>query len=241
MIKIHKAANRGRTQLGWLDSWHSFSFGDFHDRTRMSFSSLRVINEDIVSPGAGFGMHPHRDMEIVTFIISGTLEHKDSMGNGEKLEAGWVQAMSAGSGVQHSEFNPVADVPVHLYQIWLMPAEKGLEPSYQQRDFSAERRADGFKLLAGPPNPAGQWDTLAIHQDARLWHGLLGARMVRIPAPLGGRRAWVQVVRGNVAIRVDGQAITLATGDGAAIEGALAAEMSAGDGETAEVLLFDLP
>ena len=165
MIRIRKAAERGHAQYDWLDTWHTFSFDTYHDPAHMGFRSLRVINEDRVQPGQGFGMHGHRDMEIVTYVLEGALEHRDNMGNGSIIHAGEFQRMSAGTGIQHGEFNPSETEPVHLYQIWLLPATKGLKPSYEQRTFSEEEK-QGKLLLVASPEADG---SLMIHQDARIY------------------------------------------------------------------------
>ena len=166
MIAIHRASERGHADHGWLDTWHTFSFASYRDPRHMGFRSLRVMNEDVVQPGEGFGTHPHHDMEIVTYVLEGALEHKDSMGNGEVLRAGEFQRMSAGTGITHSEFNPSDERPVHLYQIWLFPEHKGIEPSYEQKRFADEERHNRLRLVASPDAADG---SLLIHQDARVF------------------------------------------------------------------------
>src|SRR6266550_4570151 len=166
MFSIRKSSDRGHFDHGWLNTYHTFSFADYYDPAHMGFRSLRVINEDRVAPGAGFGMHGHRDMEIVTCVLSGALEHKDSLGHGEVLRPGEFQHMSAGRGIRHSEFNPSATEPVHLYQIWLLPRESGLEPSYAQKAFDPAHRTGRWQLVASPNGADG---SLKIQQDARIY------------------------------------------------------------------------
>ncbi len=231
MIHIRKGADRGHADHGWLDTYHTFSFADYHDPKQMGFRSLRVINEDRVQPGQGFGTHGHRDMEIVTFVLAGELEHKDSLGNGSIIRPGELQRMTAGTGVRHSEFNPSESEPVHLYQIWLLPERAGLPPSYEQRTFSDEEKRGRFRLVA---SPAGTDGSLTIQQDARLYLASLAAGQT-ISHDIGaGRGAWLQVLKGEVSLRGE----KLAAGDGVAIteESALAVQAAA----PAELLLFDL-
>src|SRR5256885_3669579 len=166
MIRVRKAGERGHCDHGWLDTYHTFSFSDYYDPAHVGFRSLRVINEDRVAPGGGFGMHGHRDMEIVTCVLSGALEHKDSLGHGEVLRPGEFQHMTAGRGIRHSEFNPSATEPVHLYQIWLLPRENGLSPSYSQKKFTPEGRDGRWQLVASPDGADG---SLKIEQDARIY------------------------------------------------------------------------
>ncbi|MGD9647238.1 MAG: pirin family protein [Pirellulales bacterium] len=232
MILVRKAAQRGHANHGWLDTYHTFSFADYYDPAQMGFRALRVINEDRVAPGQGFGMHGHRDMEIVTYVLSGALKHQDSLGNGEVLRPGEFQRMSAGTGIRHSEFNPSADEPVHLYQIWLLPSEQGLQPSYEQKAFAADERHGRLRLVASPDAADG---SLAIHQDARIYLATLGAGDA-VDHPLAaGRFGWLQVLRGDV--RVNGTAAD--TSDGLAISDQSQVTIAA-DGP-AEVMLFDLP
>jgi redox-sensitive bicupin YhaK (pirin superfamily) len=235
MITTRPARERGHFDHGWLDTSHTFSFADYHDPRQMGFSVLRVINEDRVAPGQGFGTHGHRDMEILTYPLEGALEHRDSIGTGSVIRPGELQRMSAGTGVMHSEFNASRGEPVHFLQIWIVPAQRGLKPSYEQRAFSRDERRDVLKLVAAPESEAAAAGALTIHQDARLYAGLLsdGATVRHRLAP--GRRAWLQVARGRVVLGGS----ELGAGDGAAIE--KEEELSiAGKGE-AEILLFDLP
>lgn len=229
---IRRSSERGHLDHGWLDTYHTFSFGDYYDAAQMGFHALRVINEDRVAPGMGFGMHGHRDMEIVTLVLSGALEHKDSLGNGGVLRPGELQHMSAGSGIRHSEFNPSADEPVHLYQIWLLPREQGLAPSYSQKVFDARLRQGRWQLVASPD---GAEESLRIQQDARLFLADLGEgqRLNYELAP--GRGAWLQVLSGQVEL--DGA--LLSAGDAAGLE--KAAGMATQGVQAAEILLFDLP
>ena len=231
MIRIRKADERGQFDHGWLDTRHTFSFADYRDPNHMGFRSLRVINEDRVAPGQGFGMHGHRDMEIVTYVLAGALEHRDSMGNGEVLRPGELQRMSAGTGIRHSEFNPSQTEWVHLYQIWLLPREKGLRPSYEQKAFAEDERRGVLRVVASPDGEAG---SLTIQQDARLYLATLSAGQSLTHRLAPGRHAWLQLLRGEAAL--NGQA--LAAGDGAAISDEHALAVAA-HGE-AEVLLFDL-
>jgi redox-sensitive bicupin YhaK (pirin superfamily) len=231
MIQIRQAGDRGHFDHGWLDTYHTFSFGDYHRPEHVHFRSLRVMNEDRVAPGRGFGTHPHRDMEIVTYVLEGALEHRDSMGNGEVLRAGEFQRMSAGTGITHSEFNPSADEPVHLYQIWLFPDRKGIEPSYEQKRFPDEELRNRLRLVASPDAADG---SLLIHQDARIFLSRLDdSAQVRHALP-GGRHAWLQVLRGRVLLNGH----DLSGGDGAAVSGERELEIGA-NGE-AEIMLFDL-
>ncbi len=231
MIKLRPSHERGHFNHGWLDTYHTFSFADYYDPEHMGFRSLRVINEDRVAPGAGFGMHPHRDMEILTYVLEGALEHKDSMGNGSVIRPGQVQRMSAGTGVTHSEYNPSKTEPVHLLQIWVLPERKGLQPSYEEREFPAEERRGQWRLIASRD---GREESALWNQDADLYVTLLsaGERVAHRLRP--GRHAWAQVARG--AITLNGQ--SLEAGDGAAISEEEAVEAQADEG--AEVLLFDL-
>ena len=231
MIRIRKAADRGHADHGWLDTYHTFSFSTYQDPAHMRFRSLRVMNEDTVAPGQGFGTHPHRDMEIVTYVLSGALEHKDSMGNGEVLRPGEFQRMTAGTGITHSEFNPSPTEPVHLYQIWLLPERQGLEPSYEQKRFSDEERQNRLRLVASRDAAEG---SLLIHQDARIYLASLDVGQVVNHALAPGRHGWLQVLRGSV--NLNGQ--NLASSDGAAISDESALEITASD--SAEIMLFDL-
>src|SRR5437899_1300614 len=209
MIQLRKAAERGHFDQGWLDTYHTFSFGDYYDPAHLGFRSLRVINDDRVAPGQGFGMHGHRDMEIVTYVLDGALQHKDSLGNSSIIRAGELQHMTAGTGVRHSEFNPSDQEGVHLYQIWLLPERTGLKPSYEQKSFSEEERRGTLRLVASPTREQG---SLTVHQDARLYLSTLTAGETVAHALKPGRHAWLQVLRGTVAL--NGQ--RLSAGDGAA-------------------------
>ncbi|MFA7291989.1 MAG: pirin family protein [Rhodocyclaceae bacterium] len=235
MITIRPSGKRGYADHGWLQSWHSFSFADYYDPEEMGWGPLRVINEDIVAPGQGFPLHGHRDMEIVTVILSGALEHRDSLGNGAIIRPGEVQRMSAGTGVRHSEFNPSPDQPTHLLQIWIAPASTGMAPGYEQRQMAPANAATGWQLLA---SPEGEGGSVRIHQDARL----LRAAGDESVAPLvyalaAGRRAWVQVIAGSVVVN----GVSLATGDGARIADETALQFSSATAEPFDLLLFDLP
>lgn len=231
MIQLRKADERGHANHGWLDTYHTFSFSTYQDPQHMQFRSLRVMNEDVVAPGQGFGTHPHRDMEIVTYVLSGALEHKDSMGHGEVLRPGEFQRMSAGTGITHSEFNPSTSEPVHLYQIWLLPERKGMQPSYEQKHFAEEERHNRLRLVASPDAAD---DSLLIQQDACVYLSSLdeGQTVDHMLEP--GRHAWLQVLRG--AVTLNGQ--SLDTSDGAAVSEEDVLEIIAT--QPAEVMLFDL-
>jgi redox-sensitive bicupin YhaK (pirin superfamily) len=231
MITVHASESRGHADHGWLDTYHTFSFNTYHNRDMMRFRSLRVMNEDRVAPGMGFGEHPHHDMEIVTYVLSGELEHRDSMGNGEVLRAGEFQRMSAGTGITHSEFNPSQTDPVHLYQIWLLPVEKGIEPSYQQKRFDDAQLKDRLHLVASPDAKDG---ALAIHQDAKIYLAKLGIGVVLRHQLDRDRHAWLQLMRGTVAIGKH----EMSAGDGAAISDET--ELVVRASSDAELLLFDL-
>ena len=232
MIRIRPANERGHSKLDWLESRHTFSFADYEDARYMGLSNLRVINDDVVAPGRGFATHGHRDMEIVSYVLEGTLEHKDSMGNGSVIRPGEVQRMSAGTGVRHSEFNPSPNEPVHFLQIWLVPNETGVEPAYDQRHFPERDRRGRLRLLVSPDGRDG---SIATHQDALMYGALLEAGESVVHAMQSDRHAYVQVARGR--IEVNGRA--LGAGDGAAIEDE--ADISLSGIDAAEVLLFDLP
>jgi redox-sensitive bicupin YhaK (pirin superfamily) len=231
MIRIRPADERGRFDHGWLDTRHTFSFAAYHDPEHMGFRDLRVINDDIIQGGQGFGAHGHRDMEIVTYVLDGELEHRDSTGGGSVLRHGDVQRMSAGRGIRHSEFNHSPDHPLRLLQIWILPARAGIDPGYQEKHFPAAERADRLCLLASPDGRDG---SLTIHQDVRVYAAELADGATAELALAPGRHAWVQVARG--AVQLNGQA--LREGDGAAVSDepglALRAQGSA------EVLVFDL-
>jgi len=232
MLVIRRADERGRTHLGWLDSRHTFSFGDYYDPRAMGFSVLRVINDDRVSPGAGFPRHPHRDMEIVSYVLDGAIEHQDSLGTGSVIKPGEVQRMTAGTGVLHSEYNPSKQDPLHFLQIWILPERGGLKPSYEQKAFAPEALKDQLHLVASPDGRDG---SITVHQDVRLFAGRLGAGATVKQVLDPKRPGWLQVARG--AVTANGQ--RLGEGDGAAIDGEAALELRA-EGD-AEVLLFDLP
>ena len=231
MIEIRPGDERGSADFGWLQSRHSFSFGQYHDPRHMGFGPLRVINDDRVAPGAGFGMHPHRDMEIITVVLDGALEHRDSLGTGSVVRPGDVQKMSAGTGIRHSEFNPSATEPVHFLQIWIEPAEMGVDPAHAQAHFPAAERQGRLRLVASPDGSDG---SLRLHQDARVYLGRLASGETVRHVPAAGRRFWLQVATGGV--RLNG--VALVAGDGAAIEGESAIEITGV--EPGEVLLFDL-
>lgn len=231
MIHVRKHDQRGQTRTDWLQSSHSFSFGHYEDPEHDGFRALRVINDDVIAPNTGFGMHGHRDMEIVTYVLSGELAHRDSLGNGDVMRAGDVQAMSAGRGIRHSEENPSTTEPVHLLQIWLYPDQPGHEPRYQQRHIPAEEKLGKLRLIASPDGRDG---SLAMHQDARIYATVLGEGDEVRHSLAAGRHGWVQVARG--AAELNGQ--RLATGDGAAILDETDIHLV---GSTdSELLLFDL-
>ncbi len=229
-MKIRKADERGHASHGWLDTWHSFSFAGYHDPEWMGFRSLRVINDDLVMPGMGFGTHPHRDMEIITYLLDGSLEHKDSMGNGRVIRTGEVQYMSAGSGVQHSEFNPSKDEAVHLLQIWIQPDKNGLAPRYAEKSFS-EAPSGKFHLVTSNDGRDG---SIAIRQDANLWLAKLGAGESITHELAAGRHAWVHIAEGEVTL--NGK--TLNAGDAGIVDEAIPLKVTAS--KPSQVLLFDL-
>ena len=231
MIVRRPANERGRTKIGWLDSWHSFSFGDYYDPAHVEFRSLRVLNDDRIAAGQGFGMHPHRDMEIITYMVSGALEHKDSLGTGSVIRPGEVQRMSAGTGIRHSEFNPSPTTPAHLLQIWLMPDQHGLTPGYEQKAFPEAERRNRWRLVASRDGRDG---SVTIHQDAAMYVTTLDAGKEVTHSLPRGRHAWLQVVRG--AVTLNGE--SLKTGDGAAVSNESDVTVTATEG--AEVVLFDL-
>jgi len=231
MLHIRRSAERGYFDHGWLKTFHTFSFADYHDPAHTHFRALRVMNEDRIAPGQGFGTHPHRDMEIVTYVLEGALEHRDSMGHGEVLRPGEFQRMSAGTGITHSEFNPSATEPVHLYQIWLFPERKGIEPGYEQKRFDDAELQNAWRLVA---SPRGEDGALTIHQDAHIYLSKLAACCEIRHALSSGRYAWLQVLRGAAAINGD----ELSAGDGVAISDESAVGVRAGT--DAELLLFDL-
>ncbi|QDT22663.1 pirin family protein [Gimesia chilikensis] len=231
MIRVRKAEERGHADHGWLDTYHTFSFAGYQDPEHVHFRTLRVMNEDVVQPGQGFGTHPHRDMEIVTYVLEGALEHKDSMGNGEVLRAGEFQRMTAGTGITHSEFNPSATEPVHLYQIWLFPESKGIEPSYEQKQFPVSEQQNQLRLVASPEAEAG---SLRIHQDARVYLSQIEAEKTVTYEMAEGRHAWLQVLRGSVLLND----VALDVSDGAAVSDTRNLKIQAT--ADAEIMLFDL-
>jgi redox-sensitive bicupin YhaK (pirin superfamily) len=231
MITIRKSEERGHLKHGWLDTYHTFSFDQYYDPAHMHFRSLRVINEDRVAAGKGFPTHSHRDMEIITYILSGGLEHRDSMGNGSVIRPGDVQRMSAGTGVAHSEFNPSDSEPVHLLQIWIMPRARNLPSSYEQKAFSKDERRNQLRLVASDDGSDG---SVTIQQDAKVYAAILdGDRAIEHTLP-DNRYAWLQVARGN--LNVNGHELT--QGDGAAISRERSLKLVSPD--EAELLLFDL-
>jgi redox-sensitive bicupin YhaK (pirin superfamily) len=231
MITPRRSDDRGHFDFGWLETRHSFSFGDYFDAAQMGFRSLRVINEDVVRPGSGFPTHGHRDMEILTWVLEGALEHKDSLGTGSVIRPGEIQRMSAGTGVRHSEFNASKSADVHFLQIWIVPERAGIAPSYEQRGFDAAERTNALRLLASPDGRDG---SVRVHQDARLYVATAesGREIRHALAP--GRHAWVQVSRGRVQLGK----LELAAGDGASISGE--EELVLRAKEASEVLVFDL-
>lgn len=231
MIAIRKSGERGVTDWGWLDSRHSFSFGEYHDPKHMGFRALRVINDDRIAGGGGFPKHPHRDMEIVTVVFEGALAHGDSLGNGSAIRPGEVQRMTAGTGIRHSEANASQTDPVHLLQIWLLPERAGLEPGYEQKAFAPEEFDGQLRLVASPDGRDG---SLTIRQDARIHQARLAPGQSASQALEHGRHAWVQVARGSITL--NGQA--LGEGDGAAVSEETALSLTGVD--TADVLVFDL-
>ena len=231
MITVRPAAERGHFDHGWLDTYHTFSFASYHDPRHMGFRSLRVINEDRVQPAEGFGTHAHRDMEILTWVLEGALEHKDSMGNGSVIRPGDIQRMSAGTGVTHSEFNPSREALVHLLQIWLVPRQRGLAPGYEEKRFPPEARRGGLRLIAARDGRDG---AVTIHQDADLWTALLDpGESVRHTLDRG-RYGGLHVARGRVTLN----GVALEAGDGAAVSDVPAVEITAA--APSEILLFDL-
>jgi quercetin 2,3-dioxygenase len=231
MINLRKAGQRGHFDHGWLNTYHTFSFASYYDPDHMGFRSLRVMNEDRVKPGMGFGMHGHQDMEILTYVLEGGLAHKDSLGNGAVLRPGELQRMSAGTGIRHSEFNPSKDEPVHFNQIWMLPDADGLTPRYEQRKYSDAERSGKLKLVAAKDAKDG---ALAIHQNAQVYSALLapGEKASYTLAP--ARHAWVQVARG--AVKINGE--SMQAGDGAAVSQETLVELEAQD--ASDILLFDL-
>jgi redox-sensitive bicupin YhaK (pirin superfamily) len=232
MQEIRRSNERGYADHGWLKSFHTFSFADYFDPNHVEYGPLRVINEDRVAPGAGFGTHAHRDMEIVSYVLEGQLAHKDSIGNGSTIRPGDVQCMSAGTGVRHSEFNPSSTDGVHFLQIWIQPSARNLEPSYEEKRFAPEEKRGRLRLIASPDRAEG---SVLIHQDARVYAGLFDGAEQATLAIGAGRRAYVHVARGSV--QVNGSA--LATGD--ALKLTDAQQLVLDHGVDAEVIVFDLP
>jgi quercetin 2,3-dioxygenase len=231
MITIRRADERGHTLFDWLDSWHTFSFGDYFDLDQMGFRSLRVLNDDRVAPGQGFGMHGHRDMEILTYVIEGSLEHRDSLGTGSVIRRGDLQRMSAGTGIRHSEFNPSPTEPVHFLQIWVVPERPGLRPAYEQRHFDDAEKKGRLRLIAARDGRDG---AVTIHQDVDVYAALLAAGQGASHQIENGHDVWVQLAAG--AATLNGR--PLKAGDGAAVSGESAIELASP--AAAEVLLFDL-
>jgi redox-sensitive bicupin YhaK (pirin superfamily) len=231
MLGIRKSNDRGHAQHGWLESYHTFSFAGYHDPEFMGFRALRVINEDRVQPAAGFGTHSHRDMEIISYVIEGALEHNDSMGNGSTIRPGEVQLMRAGTGVTHSEYNHSKTDLVHFLQIWVIPDEEGLEPAYDQREFPAEERRGRFRLVASPDGADG---SIRVHQNMSLFATLLevGQPLQHVLPP--ARHAWIQVIKGDLSVN----GVQLSAGDGLGITEESSLELVASS--SSEALLFDL-
>jgi redox-sensitive bicupin YhaK (pirin superfamily) len=232
MTEIRRAGDRGYADHGWLRSYHSFSFADYFDPQHVEFGPLRVINEDRVVPGAGFSTHGHRDMEIISYVLEGALAHKDSTGTSSVIRPGEVQRMSAGRGVLHSEFNHSSDAPVHFLQIWIQPDVRGIEPEYEQKNFPADEKRGRLRLVASPDGADG---SVRIHQDARVYSGLLNGDERAMLAVASGRRVYVHVARGRV--RASGE--VLDAGDALKLTEVTGVELT--DGADAEVLVFDLP
>jgi len=232
MLTVRKAEERGHANHGWLDSYHTFSFADYYDPQEMGYGPLRVINDDSVQPGQGFGTHGHRDMEIITYVMEGALEHKDSMGNGSIIRPGSVQRMSAGTGVRHSEFNPSREVGVHFLQIWIEPKFTGVRPGYEEKQFGAAQKKGQLRLIASPDGREG---SVTIHQDACVYASMLDDKDTVSHRLAPGRRGYVHVARGAVAVN----GVELKGGDGAKIAGE--SELKFSGARQAELLLFDLP
>lgn len=231
MITLRKAQDRGHANHGWLDSHHTFSFANYHDPAHMGFRNLRVINEDRVQPSRGFGTHPHQDMEIISYVLEGALQHRDSMGTGSVIRPGEVQRMSAGKGVTHSEFNASGDEMLHFLQIWIQPTKRGIQPGYEQKAFPRADRTGRLRLVASPDGREG---SVTIHADAALYAGLFDKGVTGELAIDQNRHAWVHIVRGKA--RVNGH--ELQAGDGAALSGESAVRIEGID--ASEILVFDL-
>lgn len=232
MITIRPASERGNANFGWLDSRHTFSFGSYYDPAHMGFSSLRVINEDKVAPGQGFPTHSHRDMEIISYVVDGALEHQDSIGNGSIIRPGDVQRMSAGTGISHSEYNASKDSPVHFLQIWVLPENQGIEPGYEQTYFSPEEKQGKLRLVGSQDGRDG---SITIHQDINLYAARLAVSEKVNYTSQEKRTAWIQVVRGGLNLNET----VLSTGDGAAITAPESLTMT-GQTDDTEILLFDM-
>lgn len=234
---VHPAAQRGPTNLGWLDSRHSFSFGRYHNPAMMGFRSLRVINDDRVSPGAGFGEHGHDNMEIVSYVVSGGLAHKDSLGNGSTIKPGDIQRMTAGTGIRHSEFNPSETDAARFLQIWIIPEREGIEPGYEEKATGVHSRPGELLTIV---SPEGSAEGVRIHQDVSIHAAVLHAGQSVSKTFGADRFGWIQVVRGDLSLTVDGQAVAIGEGDGVELgAGATISLQHSGDAE-AEVLVFDL-
>lgn len=231
MIRIRKGNERGHFNHGWLNTFHTFSFGDYHDPQHMGFRSLRVMNEDFIEAGQGFGMHGHRDMEIITYVLEGSLEHRDSLGHGSVLRAGDFQRMTAGSGIRHSEFNPSIESPLHLYQIWLLPEARGLTPGYEERRMNETGSHDGFRLVASRD---GRDSSLVVHQDVSIYLADLKPEQSLVHPLSEDRHAWLQVLRGEIDL--SGQ--TMYAGDGAAIS--LESDVRVTGVSNTEIMFFDM-
>ncbi len=232
MVVIRRSEERGHADHGWLDTYHTFSFADYHDPDFMGFSVLRVLNQDRVAPGRGFGPHGHRDMEIVSYVLRGVLEHEDSLGNGSQMRPGEVQLMSAGTGVTHSEFNGSKDEELQFLQMWVIPARRGVEPRYEQREFPTAMRRGRIRLVASPDGRDG---SLTIGQDVQLYAGLLDGKESARVELLDSRAAWLHVARGSLTVN----GAQLRPGDGAAIQGERVLTFE--HGRDAEFVLWDLP
>ncbi|MEY4631331.1 MAG: hypothetical protein RIQ81_1451 [Pseudomonadota bacterium] len=234
MLNIRKSHERGHFDHGWLKTWHTFSFAQYFDRHNMSFRNIRVINEDIVAPMQGFDMHPHKDMEIITCVVSGALQHRDSLGNGAVIRPGEVQYMSAGSGILHSEVNPLSDEPCHLLQIWILPRQQGGEPTYDQRNFEIGE----LTRIAAPDSDPQVGSAIPIRADASLYAGKVGPLFDR-EIPLRNGNCWIQLIRGELDVKAQGGTCKMSPGDGLAISDEREIHVRAGTGG-ADFLLFDL-
>jgi quercetin 2,3-dioxygenase len=232
MIRHRKSDERGHFDHGWLQTYHTFSFSRYYDPRHMSFRSLRVMNEDWIAPGQGFGTHDHDNMEIVTYVLEGEVAHRDSLGSGDVLRPGEFQRMTAGTGISHSEFNGSRTDPLHLYQIWLLPERAGLEPSYEQKAFPQDERNNRLRLVASPDGRDG---SLTIRQDARIYLSSIDQDRELTHALAGGRHAWLQVLKGNV----DLNGLAMSAGDGAAVSDEIS--LAVRSKSSSEVMLFDLP